>query len=609
MSTRQDAKDRLSTSEHRSCLRRVLEQELLDVVFQPIVDVRTAEIIGYEALSRPPEECGYDGPADLFFAAEEFGVIDEIERLARKKIFGAAVDFDPTHLLFINNSPPVFTSDSFVELISAEIEYFDHLQLNRIVLEVTERTSPNLIADLNVRALLLREMGFQVAIDDVGAGINGLNQIMSLRPNWIKLDRELINQIDYDPLKQNLIRTFVRFSKFSNIELIAEGVERAEELRTLIDLGVTHAQGFFLARPGEHSQELTEDVRKIIAEQQQQAQQRSREDIRAMRVGSLASPVHVFDRRAKAEDVRAAAAHSIIHNGAILLDGRRYVGWVSPGAVNDFLQRNDASATLESCNRQQCTVVAEDESLAEVLEIVASRPDDQQALPVVVQRSGSIVGIVVLRNLIRAAARTQRRNLTHFEPLTGLPSRVNADLWLADHIRSHDPVDLAFIDLRSFDSYNLTYGTEMGDAMLLRLAGLIRRMESENPQRIKFSAHLGADRFMVACVSDSQELLRELAGEFDDQREEFFATMDIAACAYRTETPTGERKSIPLTEVRVIYLEKPLLVFVQARELHELAAQLRIRSRDDSDLHDPIVTDRRMHERAVRLPTGVAAQS
>ncbi len=598
MSMRHDAKDKPTSAELRKRLKFVIDNDAVAIVFQPIVDLRRAEIIGYEALSRPSKEAGFDGPAEMFIAADEYGMINEIERVARKKIFSAVDEFDRDLLLFFNNSPPVFTSDSFVEVISAEIEYLDHLQLNRLVLEVTERTSPNLIADLNVRAMLLRELGFQVAIDDVGAGVSGLNQIMSLRPNWIKLDRELINHIDYDPLKQNLIRTFVRFSRFSNIELIAEGVERVEELNVLIDLGVTHAQGFYLARPGDHTQTLDSDLQKLILQRQELVSERSREDIRAVRVGSLIIPVQSFDREAKVSEILHAAEHSVMHNGVVVKDGRRFIGWIDAGTIDHFLKDAAPEARLENCPRVMCTVSAEEESLAEVLEIVASRPDESQAQPVVVQRGGEIVGIVVLRDLLRAAARAQSRSLTHYEQLTGLPSRVNADIWLAEHIRAADPVDLAFIDLCNFDGYNLTYGVEMGDAMLLRLASLVRRVESENKSRIKFAAHLSGDRFLLVCTSDCRDLMQQLAEEFEQQRDEFFTAVDNASGAYNVQAPSGSKQTMPLTDLRVVYLQQPLLTCSHPRELHEQAAQLRIRSREEGDLTDPIITDRRSQSAA-----------
>lgn len=577
----------------RARLKRLIEQEAISIVFQPIVDLRDARVVGCEALTRPAPESGFDGPAILFELAEEFGMLEDIERIARVKIFQAASQFDPSLLLFFNNSPPIFTSDKFVEEIAQEVEYHKHLQFNRIVLEVTERTSTNLISDLDVRALLLREMGFQVAIDDVGAGVSGLNQIMSLRPNWIKLDRELISHIDYDPLKQNLIRTFVRFSRFSNIGLIAEGVERQEELNTLIDLGVTHAQGFFLARPAQTPQELDENLKAIIRDSQQQAAARTREDLSAVRMASLVAFAPTYDLKTTVGEVRSAMHDRVHHNGVVALDGRRCVGWISPADLNMFVDHSDDEVTLSKCPRKDNVVADHFEVLPEVLEMIASRPEHQQSLPVIVQKEGEVIGLAPLRNILRAAARTNRHPSTRYEPLTGLPSRVNADVWMAEHIRSNDPVDVAFIDLYDFDAYNQSYGTELGDVMLLCVAGILRDLAETYPDRVRYMAHLGGDRFLIAGSGDFRDLMREFIDRFEQRRSEFFSTVDLAASAFKLAEANGGERTIPLTTLRVIYLQKPLQQFAFPREVHELASKLRRRRRAVGENWDPIITDRR----------------
>lgn len=599
MSNRGIEKDKLAIGEIRQRLKHLIDHEAISIVFQPIVDLRAARVIGFEALSRPAAESGFPGPAELFEAAEEFDVLADVERIARNKIFQETAKLDNSLLLFFNNSPPIFTSDKFVECIAEEVEYHKHLQFNRIVLEVTERTSANLIADLDVRALLLREMGFQVAIDDVGAGVSGLNQIMSLRPNWIKLDRELISHIDYDPLKQNLIRTFVRFSRFSNIGLIAEGVERAEELNTLIDLGVTHAQGFFLARPSQQPRELDEAVREMIQESQQQVLARTREDARAVRVESIMAPAPAYDRSTTIEQMQLAMQDRLHNNGAIVLDGRRCIGWVSSAQLNSFVKQRNSQAELGDCEINDNVVADFLEVLPEVLEMIASRPEHQQSLPVIVQKEGAVVGVAPLRNILRAAARTNRHSSTRFEPLTGLPSRVNADVWMAEHIRSGDPVDIAFIDLYDFDAYNQSYGTEMGDVMLLCIAGIIRELVTADEGHVHFTAHLGGDRFLVAGSGDLTSQMRELVRRFEKRRGEFFSTVDVASSAYKLADTKGTERTVPLTTVRVIYLEQPLLRFSFPREVHELASKLRRRRRATDGAWDPIITDRRTSPPAI----------
>jgi len=117
------------------------------------------------------------------------------------------------------------------------------------VLEITERTAIKDYPKFRERLKIFREMGYRFAVDDAGSGYAGLGSIANLEPDFIKLDISLINAIDTNFIKQNLVETMVRFANDHGAMVIAEGVERAEEFKTVRDLGVHLVQGFFLHRP------------------------------------------------------------------------------------------------------------------------------------------------------------------------------------------------------------------------------------------------------------------------------------------------------------------------------------------------------------------------
>src|SRR5205814_6532680 len=119
----------------------------------------------------------------------------------------------------------------------------------RVVIEITERTAIKDYPKFRERLRLFRERGFRFAVDDAGSGYAGLGSIANLEPDFIKLDISLINSIDTNFIKQNLVETMVRFADEHGAKVIAEGVERAEELDTVKRLGVHLVQGFFLHRP------------------------------------------------------------------------------------------------------------------------------------------------------------------------------------------------------------------------------------------------------------------------------------------------------------------------------------------------------------------------
>ena len=584
---------RLAADEQKRIqLQRLIEDEAICIVFQPIVNLRSGETIGYEALSRSDPEYGFEHAGQLFEAAEQCGNLPELEMVSRRATFAAAGWSDDA-LLFLNCSPPVFGGATFLDLLAADLQRVDGLDSRRIVLEITERSDHGLFENLDLRSLELREQGYQIALDDVGAGTSGLNRIMSLRPNWLKLDIDLISGIDVDPFKQNLIRFFVRFSKLSDMALIGEGIEREEELAMLIELGVTHGQGYYLARPDVALQPLDARTRRTVISLSRQADARRFEDVTTVRVGALAMPVDTCDQSDAIVDVyeqMTKRQHSI---GIVVFDQNRCVGWLAADRIKAMHAQGATGAAIGTAPVVSCPVVGPEVTLAEAMEISASRTDDEFVLPLVVQAEDRIVGVVTPRRLLLAAARAHHHAPVHIAPLTGLPGRVQADQWLMDRIKAADPMNIAFIDLRDFDAYNRSYGFEMGDVMLRQLVGLIREQFVETQDRASFFAHLGEDRFMVALASDARDRLRDLIKSFEAYHAEFFSPVDQAAQAFWYADSVGQRRSLPLTILRIVYLPHVLQSVRDVRALYDVARRLRMQIRDDPAIGNEIITDDR----------------
>jgi EAL domain-containing protein (putative c-di-GMP-specific phosphodiesterase class I) len=121
----------------------------------------------------------------------------------------------------------------------------------RVVLEITERAKLEQVENVRTQIARLREMGYRIAIDDIGAGYAGLTSFAILEPDFVKLDMSLIRNVDQSRIKQKLIASFSSLCKELEIELIAEGVETEQEKETLVELGCDLFQGYLFARPGE----------------------------------------------------------------------------------------------------------------------------------------------------------------------------------------------------------------------------------------------------------------------------------------------------------------------------------------------------------------------
>ena len=222
-------------------LRASLRDRGVYVDYHPIVVTETREIFGYEALARGVMR-SLRSPEVMFDVAAEADLVWELSRLCRARaIEGIDTRLQPDELLFINVDPHDFSDPAFNENEVKSPE--------RVVLEITERTAIKDYPKFRERLRAFRERGLRFAVDDAGSGYAGLGSIANLEPDFIKLDISLINAIDTNFIKQNLVETMVKFANDHGAKVIAEGVERAEEFNAVHELGVHLVQGFFLHRP------------------------------------------------------------------------------------------------------------------------------------------------------------------------------------------------------------------------------------------------------------------------------------------------------------------------------------------------------------------------
>jgi EAL domain-containing protein (putative c-di-GMP-specific phosphodiesterase class I) len=234
---------------HHISLQRMISMNTIVTVFQPIVYLDSLEVLGYEALSRGPEDSGFEGTELLFTFAESTNMLLELERLCRKNALRTAQDLNLDRELFLNSSARSFVDSHFTPGQLSEFVHELGLKPESIVLEITERVA---IQEWNKFKKVIHEFrnyGFKVAIDDMGAGYSSLQAIAELEPDFLKFDISLVRNIHTNLIKLGILETLVALSNKINAQVIAEGVEEIEEYDALRSLGVQLAQGYLFASP------------------------------------------------------------------------------------------------------------------------------------------------------------------------------------------------------------------------------------------------------------------------------------------------------------------------------------------------------------------------
>jgi EAL domain-containing protein (putative c-di-GMP-specific phosphodiesterase class I) len=212
--------------------------------FQPIVHASNRARFGYEALLRSTDK-SLPHPGAILDAAERLEKITTLGRAVRaqcaKVIAGSPVE---RGVVFIN----LHLLDLFDKQLTSPFSPLSKVA-SRVVLEITERTSLEGQQDVRYRVAELRELGFRIAIDDLGGGHARMGTFTPLDCDFVKLDMSLVRDIDKHPMKQRLVRSVTELCKQQGIKLIGEGVETEAEAKVLVDIGTDYLQGYLIAKP------------------------------------------------------------------------------------------------------------------------------------------------------------------------------------------------------------------------------------------------------------------------------------------------------------------------------------------------------------------------
>jgi EAL domain-containing protein (putative c-di-GMP-specific phosphodiesterase class I) len=223
--------------ELRRKLREIISTAAFHPVFQPIIDLDTGLVVGYEALTRFADG---EPPSDRFSAAWSVGSGVELELATLDRAILVGRDLPSGRWLSVNISPRLLTHLAALRRILT--------RGNRpIVLEITEHVQ---IPDYGAIRMTLQKLSpARISVDDAGSGFTNFAHIVDLQPDFVKIDIGLVRGVDADPARQAMIVALCHFARSTNCQLIAEGVETRDEARTIKALGVTFGQGYWYGRP------------------------------------------------------------------------------------------------------------------------------------------------------------------------------------------------------------------------------------------------------------------------------------------------------------------------------------------------------------------------
>lgn len=250
-------------------LDRILDNDLMNFVFQPIIDVATGTIYGYEALMRPDSET-LSTPLKLLQLATLEGKLWKVEKNALFKTFALYKehnDLFQNARLFINSIP----SENLTDDEYAQLQEMYQAYMPNIVIEITEQEQQN---DMFIQTKLekLHHLKLDIALDDYGSGYANDIGLIKMKPDIVKIDRSLISNVHVDPSRQTIVHKIIAFCREQNICVLGEGIETEQELDYLVKAGIQLAQGYYISRPMPLPTFQTRDIKEKLEEIQQEIQ-------------------------------------------------------------------------------------------------------------------------------------------------------------------------------------------------------------------------------------------------------------------------------------------------------------------------------------------------
>ncbi|MGD9677643.1 MAG: GGDEF domain-containing protein [Vulcanibacillus sp.] len=515
------------SDQYKNELNNILYTKDLGTIYQPIVSLSSGKAFGYEALTRGPKDSYFYSPIQLFQFAEAVGSLYELEKITRELAFQRSSNFlEKNQKLFVNISSLVIYDPNFTPGYTMELLRKYNLSPNNIIFEITERNS---ISDFKAYKSVLehyRKQGFQIAIDDAGAGYSSLQAISELKPDYIKVDQSLVTDIDKNKVKENLLKTFVDISRKMNSKIIAEGIETLEELERVTRLGVHFGQGYFMARPNFPPNKLSSDSIQCIEKNKKIA---NIDIFTNMQIEELTVPVKVFNVNTLVYNIAEYFYQEDDEKVVVIVNDKTLpIGLVMKEKFNQEL--------ITSYNKElywnkpinyimdnKPLVVENITPIDTVAQMSIARDHKQLYDDIIVTKNKSILGVVSSKSIIKFLANVKIDLVRQANPLTGLPGNQLIHNEINKRIKINEEFTLIYADINYFKWFNDKFGFRRGDQLIKHTAEIIQEVILVYGNDFDFIGHIGGDDFIIITNNKRADNISEnIVKTFDNDIKSFY---------------------------------------------------------------------------------------
>ncbi|MCK9635074.1 GGDEF domain-containing protein [Methylobacter sp. Wu8] len=528
----------------------ILDGKLLTPHFQPIVSLTHKKILGYEALIRGPSNSPLHSPFNLFTTAERFNLSTKLEFLCREITIQRYADLDIKEKLFINASPLVLLQPEFKK--GETLRLLDQYGVNprSVVIELTEHKPADNYEIMRASAKHYRGMGFEIALDDLGAGYSGLRLWAELLPEYVKIDKHFVHSLHNDPIKLNFVRSIQSMAVSLNCSVIAEGIETQEEFKAIEKIGITNAQGYYFARP---TAVPVKEIDKALFAIEQDTDCKSAPFNNATTAVQIIRDITPISAKTTISDVMNLFHHNSeltilplvddnIASGIIFRDkfltklfSSRYgIDLHGKNPIKMFIENTplciDKNMPIDLVSKQLTSLMTNDPAF-------------------IITHNGEYMGVGTLLDLLAEFTRQQIDNAKHANPLTLLPGSVPINNQINQLLANKIPFGFGYFDLDNFKPFNDVYSYDAGDAIIKAVANTLIQYIPAESGRV---GHIGGDDFIVIFTCDDWlTRCKNILKAFESTVPSHYSDKDINAGGIHTENRAGEKCFFPLISLSV----------------------------------------------------------
>ena len=529
--------------------------ELLDVAFQPILNIHTGRTFAVEALLRNFKEAGFDSIFEVFDTAYQEGILYSFDLALREKTFAKFTLIEEFYSikLFYNLDNRLFLMPDFSSGNTKSILKKFGIKKEHICFEISERHKISSISNLEEILNHYKNENFCIAIDDFGMGYSGYKLLYDTTPNIIKIDRFFMQNIQKDIKKQLMLRSITNLAIQLGIQVIAEGVETKEELLMCKDIGCHLVQGYLVQKPTCNIKEIMQEYQNIITLLQSSKRNMAHISKIEHHLQKI-EPLHkntemrgVIDYFKKNSDLEVVPIINSKEEPVGVLhekDIKEYL--YSPYGISILQNSTSGKSKLKSFLIKAPQVDLHSD-ITRIIELYTNNP---QSSGIIVTSNSLYLGFLSARAIISIMNEENLIIARDQNPLTKLPGNRIIESYIADVSMNSTPRLLCYFDLDNFKAYNDIYGFRNGDRVIQLFADTLRTILHS----IFFKAHIGGDDFFVACEIEQDwqsclEYICDVIKEFGLNAREFYSKEDQERGYIISKNRDNEVKSFPLLSV------------------------------------------------------------